>query len=144
MALNPSAYITGIIFFTLFVMGGVAILGEFNQKDSTFTQNTDFVQFNKTFDKYSDLVSSGENLKSTITESQPENSFQAFGIINGLVQTAWNALKTIFSTFSFMDDAFEGAAEFLNIPVWIVGLITTLVVIGLVFSIYQAIFQARV
>lgn len=134
-----STYIIGILIFTMFIYGGISMISEFASVDSSFIDANKFSKFNNTFNKYNDVVSETDNLESSITNS--DSDFGVFGVLNGLINTAWNTMVTIFSSFSFMDSAFNGLTEFLGVPTWTIGLILSIITIILIFAIIGAIFQ---
>ena len=45
----PRHYIMGIIMFTLFIVGGVSLLGDFFAADETFGDQDKYEQFNRSF-----------------------------------------------------------------------------------------------
>ena len=142
----PRHYIIGIILFTFFIVGGMAMMNEFNKSDDTFTDDEKFTQFNKSFDKMAELTTSVETLKGKIdplTGEEEEIKYGVFGVLNALIETSWNALRTIFSAFGFMDDIFNAISIVFGVPVWVGSLLILLVTVLLVFSIWSAIFQTK-
>ena len=135
----PSNYIIGIIIFTLFIVGGVSMMGIFNAEDSTFTDDEKFIEFNKSFNKLNEVTSSVESLQEDIEDNKPE--WGDFGALNGLIKSSWHSLQLIFTSFGFMNDVFDASATVFGIPAWIGGLVGLIVVVILVFAIWGAIFQ---
>lgn len=133
-------YIIGVIVFTIFIVGGVSLLGYLNDADPTFS-NSDLTQFNKSFNKLNDVTSSTSNLKSSVEEADPDLGF--FGVLNALVSSAWNTLKLTFTSFSFMEDVFINGSNIFGIPNWISTLIVGIITTIICFAIYKAIFKVQ-
>lgn len=134
-----SSLITGVIIFTLFIFGGVAMIGEMATKDSTFVDNQKYIQFNNTFNKYTQLQSSVNSTQASIENSNAD--FGLFGVLNGLIQVAWNTILTVFTSFSFINDILNGLYSVFGIPSWVGNLLISLVSITIVFGIFALIFQ---
>lgn len=139
---TPRLFIFGFIIFTLLIMGGISIMSEFSKVNPEFINDERFESFNRTFNRYNEVISSGEDLQASIEDANPEKS--VFGVLDSLINSAWGTLKSFFSTFSFMSDAFEGLTSVFGVPYWVSALITTLIVVMLAFAIYSLIFQGKV
>ena len=137
----PSKYIIGIIIFTFFIVGGMAMLSEFNNSDPTFSSDPRYSQFNESFDKMNEVTENVNSLKSGIVNTSSKSDFGAIGVLSSLIQSTWNALTLMLSSFNFMDDAFNALAIVFGIPNWVGSLITLLVAVTLIFAIWGAIFQ---
>jgi hypothetical protein len=138
---TPRLFIFGFIIFTLLIMGGITIMSELANKNADFVNNEKFASFNRTFNRYNELIASGEELKASVEDSQPEKSL--FGVLDSLINAAWGSIKSFFSTFSFMSDAFGGLTSVFGVPYWVSALITTLIIVMFAFSIYSLIFQGK-
>jgi len=139
---EPKAYIMGIIVFTAFIMGGMMIVNEARNNTPDFFSANDSISiqdFNKTFSKLDELNAGGLSVTSgTDLTSDAESS----GIISSLVNTAWTALKTLKTSFSFMDDIFDyGLQEWLVLPAWVGSLIKMTVLVMIMFALYAAGFK---
>jgi uncharacterized membrane protein len=139
--ITPRNFIFGFIIFTLIIISGITILTEYNNVKPGIVNDDRFRAFNETFNKYSDVISSGDNLQSGIEDSNPEKSI--FGVLDSLINSAWGTLKSFFSTFSFMSTAFGGISVVFGIPSWVSALITTMILVMIAFSIYSLIFQGK-
>jgi len=135
----PRHYIIGIILFTLFIIGGIAMIGEFRTVDSSFVDNNKFASFNNTFNVYDDVTTEVGGLKGNIENA--DTDFGLFGVLNSLISSAWQTLRLLFTSFGFMDAVFNGLEGFLGVPGWVGALLILLVTVLLVFAIYSAIFQ---
>jgi hypothetical protein len=140
-SLKPSTYIMAIILFTFFILGGITIMGEFRKSDATFMADENTQAFNKTFNVYTSLSSSVGGLQSSVEDAG--NDWGIFGVVNALVGSAWNALRLLFSSLSFMNAVFIGLGLF-GIPSWVGGLATLTVTVIIAFAIYASIFKSDV
>lgn len=138
----PRHYIFGIIMFTFFVVGGMSILGILNEAKPSLNVTDGYDQFNRSFNKLDDITIQVDTLESNIENADPDVGL--FGVLNGLIQTAWNSLSLIFTSFSFMDGALEALSTVFGVPTWIPLIITLLITVVLVFAILSAIFQREI
>lgn len=135
----PRHYIMGIVIFTIFIVGGVSMMGIFAETDPTFTDSDKFTQFNDSFDVMSDVTTEVDDLESSITNA--DTDFGALGVLNSLISGAWQSLRLVFSSFEFMDGVWSGTNYIFGVPIWVASMITLLVTVLLVFAIWSAIFQ---
>lgn len=142
MRVLPSTYVFGIIIFTFFILGGMALISPLRAADPTFLDDDKYAQFNKTFNKVDDVTDSVGGLQDTIEDS--DTDFGTFGVLNALISTAWNSLKLVFSSFSFMNAVFGGLYTFFGIPIWVGNLIILMVSVMIIFAIFAAIFQRQI
>lgn len=132
-------YIIGIIIFTIFITGGIHLISTFAEEDDTFLDDEKYTQFNSTFNKRTELHTSIDNLEGTVVNA--DTDFGVFGVLNSLISTAWNSLKLIGSSFSFMTTIIGGIYTFFGIPIWVGSLILSIITIVIIFAIWEAIFQ---
>lgn len=132
-----STYIIGGILFTFILVGGVAYVSSF-----AVTDTSDLKQFNKTFNKYDQVLAYSNDTRDSIKLSDPDPG--VLGFLNALIQTSWNTLKLTFTSISFIGDAITGISEFFPVPTWIPALILAIITIIIAFAIYAAIFQRGV
>jgi len=138
---NLKNYIIGAIIFTFFIVGGVAMLSEFNASDPTFTDDSGkhFYDFNKSFSKLDDINESTSSMQKSISDFDQDPGL--WGMINALVTSAWSGLRSVFTSFSFMNDSFRAISNVFGIPTWVGGLIISIITIIIIFAIYKAIFK---
>ena len=141
-SMTPSSYIIGIIVFTMFIMGGMAMMNEFQKKDATFVDTEKYTQFNSTFNRMNDVTTNVNTLQSGVTGVN--NDYGAFGVLSSLIAAGWNSLILIFTSFGFMGTVFGGLSTFFGIPTWVVTLVLALISVSLVFAIFSAIFQKEI
>lgn len=135
----PRHYITGIIIFTFFILGGMAVVSELNAKNPNFIDDDKYDSFQDTFNVYDNVTAEVGTLRSNIEDA--DTDFGAFGVLNSLISSAWQSLKLLFTSFGFMDAVFRGLETFLGIPAWVSTLVILLATVLLVFAIFSAIFQ---
>lgn len=135
----PRHYIIGIIMFTFFIVGGVSLLSIFNDSNPTFTSDDKFTEFNQSFNVLDDVTDQVDSLEGSITEA--DTDFGLFGVLNALISSAWQALKLLFSSLSFMDNVFGGLASIFGVPTWIPAIVILIITVVLAFAIFSAIFQ---
>jgi hypothetical protein len=138
---TPRTYIYGLIVFTLIIVGGISMYASFAAYSPAMTSNTKYGTFNSTFNRYNDLNSSVAGLSDSVTNAQSE--IGVFGVLNGLINTAWNGLKFIFTSFGFVGDIGAGLTNVFGVPAWIPSLLILGITVMLVFTIWSAIFQSE-
>lgn len=134
-----SNYLFGILVFTFLVVGGISMIDLLRVDSPSMINSTKYSVFNSSFNKLDEVNSGVGGLKGSITNANPD--FGAFGVLNALISTSWNALQNIFISFGFIIDMFTGLTSVFGVPAWIVGLMGSVVSIVIVFGIYAAIFQ---
>lgn len=135
----PRHYLIGILIFTLFIVGGVSIFSILEEGQTGFTDDDRYNRFNRSFNTLNDVTDSVGELENTVDDA--DTDFGTFGVLNSLINSAWQGLKLMLSSFTFMDDAFEGMEDVFGIPWWIPAIISLLVTVLILFAIYSAIFQ---
>jgi hypothetical protein len=138
---TPRNLIYGFIIFTMVILGGIGFMSGFAVHSPTFINNDKFKSFNDTFNQYGALEGNVSNMKDNLANSRANTG--VFGMLDGLINVAWNSLKTIFTTFSFITTAFTGISSVFGLPVWVGALVTTMAVVMIVFSLYSLIFQGK-
>ena len=136
----PRHYIIAIMLFTMIIIGGVAIIAEFRAVDDEFVDEERYADFNKTFNKYEDIMDISNNTQRNI-QNMENTDFGIFGVLNGLINQAWQFLRLLISSLGFMTSAFNGMTTLFGIPSWIPSIIIGIIVILIGFAIFSAIFQ---
>jgi hypothetical protein len=136
------SYIIGIVIFTFVIVGGVSMLASMNNSQPGFTNNADFIKFNKTFNKFDTVQSKVSTLESGITDADSDPG--TLGFLNAIIGSVWNVLRLIPTSFGFMTGVFTGMTTVFGVPSWIPALIGSLVTILIIFAIYKAVFQTEV
>ena len=137
----------GFIIFTLIIVGGVSLMGEFNSYDSNYLQGdasgSNFEQFNNSFNQLDEVTDQTNAIKETF---QPEDDkpISALGALNALVLGSWNVLVGMFGSITFMTNALTGLTNSFGVPAWIMGIIGLLIIILISFSIWSAVFQREI
>ena len=139
MAIKPSSYIIALILFTIIILSGIFLINSFQESDSDYIDQTQFKNFNKTFNKYEELQNKSNTIKSQI-ENTP-NQFGDLGVLNSLISSSWNTLQYINTSFGFISDIFNSFYTFFGIPAWVGNSLFLIIIISLSFAIFSAIFQ---
>lgn len=133
----------GFVLFTLFLVGGVSMMGIFNDSNSEFTSDEKFVEFNRSMNKLGDVTTSVGSLEDKVL-ADPEEDRGILGVLGTLIGGAWNALKTLVSSLNFMGDAFKGLSTTFGVPLWMTSLAALLITILIIFALYSALFQREI
>lgn len=127
--------------FTFLIVGGLALLAEYNSYDETYIDQTKYAEFNSTFNTYNDINEQVGGLQAGIEDAEPGQDYGTLGVLEALISSGWNTLQLMFQSFGFMNDVFDGLSDVFGIPAWVGVLITLIITTILVFAIYAAIFQ---
>lgn len=138
---TPKHYLYGAILFSVMILGIVSILSSLNEAEGGNIANDErFAEFNSTFNIYDQIDNGTQNVRSSI-ENAPESQFGIFGVLNSLINTAWQTLKGLFNSFKFVTVAIGGLSTMFGVPVWVTGAVSLLIIVMIAFSIWSAIFQ---
>lgn len=135
-----SNYIIGIILFTMVIVGGVNLINSARVVDDSFISDSQYNTFNNTFNQFDNLNSSINTIDNSISDS--DKSTYNLGVIESLIDGAWNTLRNIGTSFNFMYVVFGGLSMF-GIPSWVITLLSLIVIIIISFALYALIFQGR-
>ena len=139
---TPKHYIYGAILFTFMIVGVITLLTEIDSNTSGgMSENQKFQDFKTELDKRESLAGNLSTIQRSIEGADGESNFGAFGVLNSLINKAWQTLKGLFTTFKFVGDAFTSASSIFGIPGWVMSILLLLVVVMIAFSIWSAIFQ---
>lgn len=134
----PRTYIYGICIFTLIVVSGITLIGNFREVNPDFVDDERFEQFNSYFNKTDQLNSSIGTIRDSV--KQPGN-IGPLGVLNALLNTANSALTSLITSFSFMDAAFSALTLIFGVPDFVVAIAILMIVVMISFSIWSAYFQ---
>jgi len=132
-------YIIAALVFGFFITAGVTYLAGFRNIDPTFGDSDRLQSFNNSFDILTETGTEVDKIQSSIELSKPE--FSLFGAVNAIIQGAWETLKTVFNSFSFVSSAITALSSEFGIPTFIPYVIGVIMSIILIFAIYKAVFQ---
>jgi hypothetical protein len=140
---TPKTYLYGAILFAVMIIGVVSVLSSLNQSEGGYIGGDErFAEFNSTFNIYDGLVDKTDNIQSSIDDDD-NSQFGAFGVLNSLINKAWQTLKGLFKSFAVITNAIGGLSSIFGVPSWVTGAIGLLIVIMIAFSIWGAIFQTK-
>jgi len=136
----PRHFVYGILVFTFIIVGGTVMMSEFNSVNPDFMDTDKFTEFNNTFNTLEDVTTSVTGLETGIEGTDVDAG--TYGVLGGLINSAWNTLKLMFTSFAFMTTAILGLDTFLpGMPSFIPAIIVLFITVLLAFSIFSAIFQ---
>lgn len=134
----PRTYVIGILLFGIIITGFVSLFSQVGDDLRGDESEISVEQFNKTFNQLDNAKESTENLKNKLTGD--DKDWGIWGVLNALIGSAWETLKILFTSFSFMNVAFYGLAMF-GIPSWFISGIIAIITTILVFAVISAILK---
>jgi len=140
---DPKSYLIGIVVFVMLCLGGISMINsmrDFNPDLLTPQELSDYEKLNKTFQKIDSINDTISGFENDITATE-NKEFGVFGVLGGLINSAWNTLRFLFPMLSFMGAIYSGFTEFLGLPSWVASCINMLVIIIISFFIYKSIFK---
>lgn len=130
---TPRNFIVAMLIFCVFIVGGIFLITDFGINDSQTGE------FNNTFYIVNNITGDIGNIRGSIESS--DNDFGAFGVLNGLINSAWTSLKLLFGSYDIAQAVFDDAGKFLGIDATIVLLLGSIVLVIIAFAMWSAIFQ---
>lgn len=137
---TPRRLMYGFLILLFVVISGVSYLSYFTV-DSTFDGGDKVGEFNRTFNKLSDVQENINSMESSIEDSDP--SWGVFGVLNALINSVWQGVKLLFSSWSFVDIIFAGSSKIFGVPVYMVTIAGLFVSVTLIFAVWKLIFQTE-
>lgn len=137
----PRHYVFGMIAFAFLIMAGATLIAEFNQGEQ-MASSEDIQRFNNSFNKIEEVQDLTGGLQQSIENADTEGNWGIFGVLNSLIASAWQTLKTFFASIGFMNAVFTALpAYFPGFPSWIPALVISIIASMIVFAIFSLIFQ---
>jgi len=138
--------ILGLIVFTMFSVGGVALISMFQEHDSTMVDADKFHQFNSTFNQYEKTIQLSTDIQDSvmnITATPSGGVMYYLDILGTLMMGVWNTFLLVLSSVGFILTMIVGLGMF-GVPAWVTALIIAGIVVALVFAIIRAITKTQV
>lgn len=137
-------YLVAVIIFTMLTLGVVSLIGNMvsSTGESTFLNNSNYVDFNKTFNKQAELEADITNLQNETYNSSPGDDSGLLSSINSLIKTGFSGVKFMLSSFTVMGDSYNGLSSIFGLPKWVSSLISVLITSLILFAIYKLIFRS--
>jgi hypothetical protein len=138
MGLNDiKGYMIGILLGIVVLTSGILMFGKLSATDVTLDSNNDLGKFNKTLALSQNITTAVEGLD--VTSEKPG----VLGWIDTLVHTAFNSMKAIKGSMSFVGVAATESAGVFGLTEInpIIVLITLVVVIIIGIAIYEAVMR---
>jgi len=135
-------YIYGIILFTLLITAGVSLITDISTTEGNLLNDDEITKFNRTFNKRSDLEASINTMQTNIESTSSEGGIlTALGVLGSLINSVWNSLALMFSSFSFMGTILLGSHTIFGLPSWLAAFIGLFITVLIAFGIFTIIFQ---
>jgi hypothetical protein len=130
----------GMAMFGFIIACVLFLVNDARTTDPTFLQNDrDLAKFSGSMDILQDVNKTTAKLQEAITESQPEQGL--FGPIAAFISVTWYSVRTLFSGTAFIGKASQGATAIFQLPWFVPGVITILVVLLIAIEIYEAVLR---
>lgn len=138
---NIQNYMIGIVLLVIVFTGGIYMFGAFSSYDSTLDSANEVSQFNKSIASANKITDSVNAIDESIQGVSSDSNSGVLGWLNVLVGSAFNGLKAIGSSLSFMSTATTEVGAILGIPSFVIPLLLLVVIIIIGFAIWSAIMR---
>lgn len=137
-------FVIGALVFTLFLVGGMVLISDTSKTYPEMIDNTELQYFGNTFNKTAELSSQVDDIRSNVEGLAAEEEgllSKVQSILDLFILSAWGTFSSFLTSFSFILDIFSSLSAYpLGIPVWVVGLIVSIITIYIGFAIYGLLF----
>ena len=131
-----SSYLIALLVFGMVITGIVVLLSGVTTENADLSE--EYEDFNATFNKLEQTSTSVDNLESKLKADDGQN-WGVFGVLNALIGSAWETLKLVFSSFSFITAIFAGLHTWLGVPLWVTNTLYSLILVVVIFTIINLI-----
>jgi hypothetical protein len=139
---TPRTYIFGLIAFVFVIVGGLSIVGVFAGNNPAMVTGSTYSDFNSSFNKFNEVNSEVGSIQNGLVNEN--NDFGAYGVLNSLMNGAWQSLRLLGTSLGFMTTVYGGLATVFGVPAWIPTLIGLFFIAILAFTIWSAIFRSEI
>lgn len=143
----PKHIYIATIFFVFAILGGLYMINEMIQDKPDFLSSGDadeLEKFNESFNKLEDINRSVHAIQENIQTKPDEGLLGKFGMLGGLINSAWNTIVFMFVSLSFLNSAFYALEDTFGIPSWVPVLLVLVFIVIIAFGILKMIFKAEV
>lgn len=106
------------------------------------SENVNYGVSNKSLNKFTAIKADADKIKENFPDAQPSSG--VLGILNGLIEVSWGAIKAVWDSYStvtsLINDLTEGALGF-DLPSWFSGLILSIIGVTIAFALMAAWFK---
>ena len=141
----PRHYLIAIIGFVFFSLTSLYLINSMVEDKADYlnvNEVDEFEKFNESFNRLDDINESVSAIQSSIQNAK--TNFGIFGVLNSLINSAWNALRLLFSSLDFMNSTFNALTTTFGVPGYVPILIGLFFAIIIGFGIFKMIFKADV
>ncbi len=138
MALDDlKGYMIGVVLFILVIASGTFMIGSFFNADNSLDPTGQVSTFNSSLNAASEMTTAVNSVDTSIRSAG--NSTGALGWLDVLIGTTYNGLKAVGGTMEFVGKAGGEAADQFFIPGYVIGIISLIATIIIIFAIWSAI-----
>ena len=140
----PRHYVFGMIFFSLIVGVGIILINAFQGVQSTFTDTGNTTKYQNFQDSFAKAAAVDAAVGKFTGPANSSVASGPFGVLNNIINSAWNAVSGLFDTLGFMSGVFNGFATVFEIPPLFGAAIITLVTAMIGFAVFALAFYRDV
>ena len=130
-------FLFAFLIFGAVLTAGFTLIGMALPED-----NSNFNKFNASFNKFEDIKSTAEESSDQVASAKPSSGL--LGILNGLIESSWGAIKLIFKSTTLMDTLLTDMSDSFGIPTWFTGLMIAIIGITMGFALMAAWFKWQI
>lgn len=131
-------FLMGILVFTAIIVGGVLIIGNFNENyDDVMRENISTDDFTAVYDSTDELYNLSQDMKDGILGGDIDADATEDSMFKGVYKT----IRFIRVSFGITGDIISAIATKLGIPSFFVTLALTALAIGVIFGLVYLIFR---
>ena len=140
--IKPRDVIISFSAFLLVVATMTWVVAAIASNNPASIDSEDLATFNNTFNKLSVYDTQTAELQSNVKDVVASEGI--FGALNSLINQAWDALRLLFSSFSFINTAIAGLANVFGIPDFVIVIGSAVIILLFVFGVLAVIFNRDV
>jgi len=126
--------ILAILIFAAVATGSFVFLSNFVP-----SSNTQYGQYNTTFNKFEEVKANSEALRANVNNADPKPGI--LGIVDGLVSTGWGTLQLVWTSLTAMTSMIGDLSSVYGLPLWFTGLLASILGVVIAFAIVAAIMK---
>jgi hypothetical protein len=133
---NLKSYILGVILSIVIVTGGLMFMTSFLGSNPNLDNANKIDEFNDSMNKADEVQLAVSDMSSSIT-SASTNNVGILGWLNALIGSAFDGIKAIFKSFSFVNVMANDLSNMLGVPPMLIALLLLIITIIIVFAIWS-------
>jgi len=138
---NVQNIMVGLILFLIVIGSGVYMVGSFvSIHDSSLDPNGVIQRFNTTLYQANAMTNTVNSMQSNLVNTTADKT-GILGWLNSLISTVFAGVTTLFTSLGFIAVALPIISQMLGIPTFIGGLLFMILIIIIVYAIWQAVMR---